>query len=197
VTPAAHILIPSNIKPSVITSALRFMVGVPPFRGFELETIRTVWDWDFIDFAKAVEMYFYNLVQTADQLVSFKLLLSAFQFLPRHYQLLDELAVLVDPRSICTIDEALPAPRTPLAEKRYHRALEASFFVLRTSWQFQTKPEASQPHLELHQVHINELETFLATHGLGHYKNVFAKCKVTKKNVFFVLVCSHKQMKMM
>lgn len=114
----------------------------------------------------------------ADRFLSFPLLLLAFEYLPKRYQLQDELSVLVDPRSVCTIASVYPKPRKSHQTRAYQRGMQATVFVLRASWTSVTETNPAHSSSTLQMTEINEVQTFLDTHGLMRYKNVFGKCKV-------------------
>ncbi len=127
-------------------------------------------------------VYIFHAIIGADQLISFPLLVMAFDVLPRLSQLLDELSVLVDPRTFLGIQEVYPFPRTVAETRAYQRALHSSIFVLRASWVNITKSELREfepvETTALEQLNMSELDCFLETFGLERYKRVFAKCKV-------------------
>ena len=155
--------------------------------GLELATLSFVHSWEYVFFDAVVELFFSSLLASSPRLVSFDLLVAACRFFPSNRQLVDELAVLVDPRSVYGLASPEPA---------HQAALQAAFFVLRSSWMRQTVALPSAPRRrrqrnagsdEAEEKAAEELELRLADCGLDMYISVLRKCKV-RTSLCFCLV---------
>jgi hypothetical protein len=117
--------------------AVRLMYGSALARGTEVASLVTLRSWGFAAFESAAEAFFSSLLRDPVQLLPFEMLCAACRFCPSHPQLIDELAVCVDPRTV----SATSAPEGSSLEEEaaFQRALQAAYFVLRASWLSQTR----------------------------------------------------------
>ena len=103
----------------LFVSAIRLLYGSAMVSGLELATLSFVHSWEYVFFDAVVELFFSSLLASSPRLVSFDLLVAACRFFPSNGQLVDELAVLVDPRSVYGLASPEPA---------HQAALQAAFF---------------------------------------------------------------------
>ncbi len=165
-----------------VVGAVRLMYGSDVARGSEVAALLTLRSWGFAGFEAAAESFFASRLRDVTQLLPFELLCAACRFCPLHLQLIDELAVCVDPRSV----SAAAAARDPEEEEAFQRALEAAYFVLRASWLSQTRQMLSlvPPGRKTACAGSGETETegevdrALRQGGLGVYVAVMQKCQV-------------------
>ena len=123
----------SNIFHASVFDRLVFLLFFSIFslsKGKELETLYTLKNWGYIGLYKLASKYFNVLMLKSSTLLHYQYLLHASYLLEQDSRLLDELAVLVDPR---TIPKNQPFPNEQ--KNVYLRALNASTFVLRCSWE--------------------------------------------------------------
>ena len=184
---AGRLYLLGDVNQMAVVGAVRLMYGSALVRGSELLALRTLRSWGYAGFAAAAECFFSALLQSSFELLPFALLCAACRFCPGNAQLVDELAVCVDPRTVTA-----PAPGTaaegPEEEAAFQRALEAAYFVLRASWLSQTRqmlamPAAAAPSLpDLSAAEKEggaELDRVLQHSGLGLYIAVMQKCQAS------------------
>lgn len=179
-----------------VVGAVRLMYGTLPEPGSEVAALAMLRSWTFLPFREAVASFFGSLLQNSTRLLSFQLLCAACRYLPDHRQLIDELAVCVDPRTVTAEDRREGEDNRSQQEREedeaaFQLALEAAYFVLRSSWLSQTKQMlacTSDQQTAVTNVTTaaitertecaGEVERVLYAHGMGAYIAVMRKCKV-------------------
>jgi hypothetical protein len=172
--------------------AVRLMYGSALPRGTEVASLAMLRSWGYAAFESAAEVFFSSLLRDPAQLLPFELLCAACRFCPSHSQLIDELAVCVDPRTVSAT--RAPEGSTLEEETAFQRALQAAYFVLRASWLSQTrqmlvlvppgKKNGGGSGIGAGESE-GEVERALRQSGLACYVPVMLKCQVSNRSSFF------------
>ena len=139
-----------------------------PLQGYELPAIEELCSWGFSDFSRVVAD-FYEVIISEARSIHFNALVVAARHFPERPQLLDELAVLIDPDTI----------RGPLSAEdgaAYELALKAALSMMRACFAgaASTSTVLAPPERVIRSPILSEMDQLLEDRCMGHYRAVFA-----------------------
>lgn len=127
--------------------------------------------WNYVDFAPRVLTFFSKLLQSPTGFIAFELAVTAAKYFPANAQLLDELAVIVDPASV----------RPPLPHEQHPAWEHATAVTTRTldiSWGKIKVSSTPEEALRMPPGPMSLLDELLIAGGLHLYRSIFWRCGI-------------------